>query len=92
MAVGDEASNAGYPLVPNTGEEGKVRYGAREINRTRDYVAQVKALVLSVWPVTRGGTGSNTKAGARANLGITSSGAIPATSVGDNGDIHFRIL
>lgn len=41
MAIGDEASDAGYPLVPNTGEEGKVRYGAREINRTRDFVARI---------------------------------------------------
>ena len=41
MAVGDEASASGYALVPDSGEEGKVRWGAREINRTRDYVAQV---------------------------------------------------
>ena len=43
MAIGDEAAAAGYPLVPNTGEEGRVRYGAREINRTRDFLAQIKA-------------------------------------------------
>lgn len=43
MAIGDDATAAGYPLVPNTGEEGRVRWGAREINRTRDFVAQVKA-------------------------------------------------
>lgn len=43
MAIGDEAVAAGYPLVPNTGEEGRVRYGAREINRTRDFLAQIKA-------------------------------------------------
>lgn len=92
MAVGDEATAAGYPIVPNTGEEGKVRYGAREINRTRDFVAQVKALILTVWPVSRGGTGSNSKSGARTNLGITSSGSVPASSTGANGDIHFRIL
>ena len=42
MAVGDDATAVGYPLVPNTGEEGLVRYGAREINRTRDLVANVK--------------------------------------------------
>lgn len=45
MAVGDDATAAGYPLVPNTGEGGQVRYGAREINRTRDFIAQVKDLV-----------------------------------------------
>lgn len=42
MAIGDDATAAGFPLVPNSGEEGKVRYGAREINRTRDLVANVK--------------------------------------------------
>ena len=45
MAVGDDATSAGYPLVPNTGEEGRVRYGAREINRTRDLIATVKGLI-----------------------------------------------
>ena|ERR1700741_4876551 len=45
MPVGDLASAAGFPLVPDTGEEGRVRWGAREINRTRDFVAQVKALI-----------------------------------------------
>lgn len=42
MAVGDLASAAGYPLVPSVGEEGLVKWGAREINRTRDYIADVK--------------------------------------------------
>jgi hypothetical protein len=41
MAVGDQAAAAGFAVVPDTGEEGRVRYGAREINRTRDYIAQV---------------------------------------------------
>ena len=36
MAIGDDALAAGYALVPSSGEEGKVKYGAREINRTRD--------------------------------------------------------
>lgn len=35
MAVGDDATGKGLPLVPDTGEEGRVRWGAREINRTR---------------------------------------------------------
>jgi hypothetical protein len=39
MTIGDDALAAGYPLVPDTGEEGRVRWGAREINRTRDFVA-----------------------------------------------------
>ncbi|MDD7929696.1 hypothetical protein [Microbacterium thalli] len=40
MAIGDDAAGAGMELVPDTGENGKVKYGAREINRTRDYTAQ----------------------------------------------------
>lgn len=40
MAIGDDALDAGFALVPETGEAGRVRYGAREINRTRDYIAQ----------------------------------------------------
>lgn len=45
MAVGDEAQQAGYPLVPDSGSGGEVKYGAREINRTRDFIAQLKAIV-----------------------------------------------
>lgn len=92
MAIGDDALNAGYTLVPNTGEDGRVRYGAREINRTRDYIAQVKATVLSIWPLSRGGTGANTAAGARANLGFRTGTAAPANSLGVNGDIYFKII
>ena len=80
MAVGDDATNAGYPLVPDTGEEGKVRWGAREINRTRDLIALVKALIPT-------GTG-----GYRAAAGITSGTADPNNSVGNDGDIYFKVL
>lgn len=45
MAIGDDALAAGYPLVPNTGEEGRVRFGAREINNTRDIAARIKKLI-----------------------------------------------
>lgn len=90
MAIGDDANAAGYPLVPNTGEEGKVRYGAREINRTRDFVAQVKNLILAVWPVSRGGTGGTTKTTARTNLGFTSGPTVPSNSVGDEKDVFFK--
>lgn len=45
MAIGDDAAAAGFSLVPDTGEDGKVKYGAREINVTRDYVARLKALL-----------------------------------------------
>ena len=92
MAIGDDAAAAGYPIVPNTGEEGKVRYGAREINRTRDFIAQVKALILAVWPITRGGTGATTKTGARTNLGFTSGTAVPANTVGEDGDWFAKTL
>ena len=90
MAIGDDAVEGGYPIVPNTGVEGLVRYGAREINRTRDFVAQVKALIVNIWPISRGGTGSNTKSGARTNLGISSGTASP--SGGADGDIYFKTL
>ena len=78
MAVGDDANAAGYALVPDTGENGRVRWGAREINRTRDYVANVKNLV------------PQTNAAARTRAGISSGTANP--SGGDNGDIYFQIL
>lgn len=78
MAVGDEATAAGYPLVPDDGEEGRVRWGAREINRTRDLVAAVKALI----PVS--------KSGWRTKAGISSGTANP--SGGTDGDIYFKII
>lgn len=78
MAVGDAATAAGYPLVPDTGEEGRVRWGAREINRTRDFIAQVKALV----PVG--------KSAYRSAAGITSGTADPTG--GNDGDIYFKII
>lgn len=78
MAIGDDAESAGYLTVPNEGTEGKVRYGAREINRTRDYIAQVKALIPT------------TKAAYRSKSGITSGTANP--SGGSNGDIYLKII
>lgn len=78
MAVGDQALAAGYTIVPDTGEEGRVRWGAREINRTRDFIAALKALV----PVG--------KSGYRNAAGITSGTANPTG--GNDGDIYFKIL
>lgn len=78
MAVGDGASAAGFVLVPDTGEEGRVRWGAREINRTRDFIAQVKAAI----PVG--------KASFRAASGITTGTAMPTG--GNDGDIYFKIV
>lgn len=92
MPVGDDASAAGYPLVPNTGTGGEVRNGALEINRTRDFIAQVKALISASWPISQGGTGATTAAGARTNLGIPGviSYGTAAPSGGSNGDIYFK--
>ncbi len=78
MPVGDDAIAAGYPVVPDTGEEGRVRWGAREINRCRDFIALVKALVP---------TG---KAAYRTASGISSGTADP--SGGNDGDIYFKII
>jgi hypothetical protein len=78
MAIGDDATAAGYPLVPNTGDPGRVSLGAQEINRTRDLIAQLKALI----PVG--------KYGYRAAAGFTSGWGDP--SGGSDGDIYFKIL
>lgn len=78
MAVGDEAAAAGYPLVPNSGEEGKVSKGAREINRSRDFVAEVKTLIPSG------------KSAYRTASGISSGTGDP--SGGSDGDIYFKII
>lgn len=80
MAIGDDAVAAGYPLVPDTGEEGRVRWGAREINRTRDFIALVKNLI----PVG--------KANYRTAAGITSGTGDPNNANGNDGDIYFKIL
>lgn len=89
MAIGDDAKAAGYALVPDTGEEGRVRWGAREINRTRDFIAQVSAAIR---PIAKGGTGASTAADARTNLGIRQGTAVPAASLGSDGDVYFRII
>lgn len=78
MAVGDQAASAGYAVVPDTGEPGRVRWGAQEINRTRDYIAQVKSLI------------PGSKAAYRSAAGISSGTADPTG--GQDGDIYFKIL
>lgn len=78
MAVGDDATAAGFPLVPDTGEEGRIRWGAQELNRTRDFIAQIKALIP---------TG---KAAARTAAGISSGKTDPTG--GSDGDIYFKIV
>ena len=78
MAVGDAATAAGYSTVPETGEEGRVRWGARELNRTRDYIAALKGLIPT------------TKPAYRTAAGITSGTADPTG--GSDGDIYFKII
>ena len=80
MAVGDDATAAGYALVPNTGDLGKVKLGAQEINRTRDYVAQVKNTI----PVGH--------AAYQVASGITSGAPAPNNAVGVDGDIYLMTL
>lgn len=78
MAVGDAAQAAGYPLVPDTGEEGRVRWGAREINRCRDMLAAIKGMIPT------------TKTAYRTAAGISSGTAAPTG--GNDGDIYFKII
>lgn len=78
MAIGDQALAAGFPLVPGNGEEGLAKWGARELNRTRDFVAQVLALI----PVG--------KPAYRTAAGISSGTGDP--SGGNDGDIYFKII
>lgn len=79
MAVGDQSQAAGFGAVPETGgDEARVRWGAREINRTRDFLAQVKALIPT------------SKAGYRAAAGISYGTANPSGGV--DGDIYFKIV
>lgn len=80
MAVGDEAQQQNLTLVPDTGEDGKVKWGAREINRTRDFIARVMASL----PLNR--------AGYREKTGIFSGTATPAASLGSDGDIYFKVI
>ena len=78
MAIGDAAAAAGYPLVPDSGEEGKVKWGSREFNRTRDFIAGLKNLI----PFGNSAF--------RTASGITSGTAEPTG--GTDGDIYFKIL
>lgn len=78
MAIGDLAAASGMAVVPSSGEEGKVKYGAREINRTRDYIAETRNSIPSDKPA------------ARIAAGISMGTANP--SGGAHGDIYFKII
>lgn len=82
MAVGDDALAAGYALVPNTGDLGKVKLGAQEINRTRDYVAQLKATI----PVGHAGYQ------AAAGISIGALNVPPDNGNGADGNIYLMPL
>lgn len=82
MAVGDDATAAGYALVPNTGDLGKVKLGAQEINRTRDYIAQLKDTI----PVGHAGY----QAAAGITIGATNTA--PNNANGADGDIYLMPL
>jgi len=76
MAVGDDAAAAGFSLVD--GAVVLLNTVDTEINRSRDYIAQVKNTI----PVGH--------AGYQAAAGISSGTADP--SGGSNGDIYFKII
>ena len=78
MAIGDDALAAGLPLVPGSGEQGKRKYGAREINKTRDFIAQFAILI------------PKTKESFRTSSGITIGTGDPTG--GDDGDIHLKVI
>lgn len=81
MAIGDDAISVGYAIVPNTGTEGRVGYGAREINRTRDYIAAVK-MALDSRPAN--------KVEYQQAVGIHYGTGAPPNSLGASGDLYFR--
>jgi hypothetical protein len=78
MAIGDDANAAGYLLVPSSGPDGLVKDGAKEINRTRDYIAQVKVTVPT------------SKSAFRTASGITAGTGDPTG--GSDGDVYFKII
>lgn len=91
MAVGDDAAAYGFPLVADSDE---VRNGATEINRTRDFVAQVAELILATWPISKGGTGATDGISALVNLGVSSGTDAASDDVGGavDGNIYFQII
>lgn len=74
MPLGDAAVAAGMEVVSPITD--LVKDGADEITRTRDYIAERTSAVT---PVAKGGTGADTAAQARTNLGAASATDYAAT-------------
>jgi hypothetical protein len=83
--IGDSAQTAGYQVVPEDGEDGRVRWGAREINRTRDYLAEVKGLIPD------GRTAYRSFAGITYGTTAPTSTPPPGTTYNE-GDIYFQVI
>jgi hypothetical protein len=78
MAIGDDAIAAGMANV--NGAVVQANTLDTEIMLTRDYIAQRTSAVT---PITKGGTGATTVAGARNALGLgNTSGAVPVANGG----------
>jgi hypothetical protein len=84
MAIGDAAQAAQYLVVPEDGPEGRVRWGAREINRTRDYIAEVKSII----PVGR--QAYRTAAGIFYGTSPPPAATTPGQYL--NGDVYLHII
>lgn len=79
MAVGDAAVAAGMDVVPDSGSDAaRVRHGAKEINKTRDYIAATRQTIPA------------NKPGFRTASGISMGTANPTGGV--DGDIYFKIV
>lgn len=79
MAIGDDATAAGMPLVPGSLPANQLD---TEDNRSRDFIAQGHANWKAgvVLPLTKGGTGATSAAAARTALGVApTAGANAAT-------------
>lgn len=66
MATGDDALAAGMDILDGTEPANTLD---TEVNKTRDYIAQRTSAVT---PIAKGGTGAETAAQARQNLGVQS--------------------
>lgn len=100
MAIGDAAISAGYPLVPDSGEGGKVKWGAREINRTRDFIAQQGSQITQQGSqVTQQGSLVAQQGSQIAQQGSQIAQLVNKTRYGTadptggiDGDIYFKVL